>query len=220
MLSFESIKSGRVSVTGSTSLLHGRTLIGLRNLVDRSLADVRLDAGIERRERISVADFIGDVEIGASLQAEARGLHFAVRSADRTVAVEGDRQILVAVLSNLLDNAFKFTHAHGNVFLTVRATADLVIFEVEDECGGLPPGKAEDLFRPFEQRGAYRTGVGLGLAICRKGAEASGGEIHVRNLPGKGCVFTLDLPRMRPSAVPFVTEGTSQDPSHPTTSRA
>ena len=122
------------------------------------------------------------------------------------------------MVSNLLDNAFKFTHPHGNVSLTARASADRVFFEVEDECGGLPPGKAEDLFLPFEQRGVDRSGVGLGLGICLKAAKASGGEIHVRNLPGKGCVFTLDLPRMPPPSVSVVNMTTSQDPSRPTTS--
>jgi signal transduction histidine kinase len=71
---------------------------------------------------------------------------------------------------------------------------------VEDECGGLPPGKVEDLFRPFEQRGTDRSGMGLGLTICRKAAHANHGEILVRDLPGKGCIFTLDLPKSsRPS---------------------
>jgi signal transduction histidine kinase len=195
MLSFESIKSGRVAAGGSTGMLHVRSLIGLRDLVNRSLADVRLDAGIEAFEHILVAEFIEEIEIGALLQAEARGIRLTLTSVDRTVTIEGDRQILAAAVSNLLLNAFKFTRANSSVSLTVRATDDRVLFEVEDECGGLPPGKIQDLFRPFEQRGTDRTGIGLGLSVCRKAAEASGGEIRVRDLPGKGCVFTLDLPR-------------------------
>jgi len=200
VLSFESIKSGRVAVDGSTGLVHGRSLMGLRDLIDRSLTDVRLDAGIERLERISVAEFVEEAEIGALIQAQTRGLHFAVTSVDPAITIEGDRQILAAAVSNLLQNAFKFTRKDGSVSLTTRATADRVLLEVEDECGGLPPGKAEDLFRPFEQRGADRTGIGLGLFICLKAAKANAGEIRVRDLPGKGCVFTLDLPRRPPYA--------------------
>jgi hypothetical protein len=109
--------------------------------------------------------------------------------------VEGDREILAAALSNLLHNAFKFTQKESCVSLVVRVAGDRVLFEVEDECGGLPPGSAEDLLRPFEQRGLDRTGLGLGLSICVKAAKANGGELHVRDLPGKGCVFTLDLPK-------------------------
>jgi len=194
-LTFESIKSGLVAPGGNTGLVHSRSLMALRDLVDRSLADVRLDAGIERVECMSAAEFVDEIEIGASLQARARGLGFAVVHVDRTVTIVGDRQTLAAAVSNLLHNAFKFTREHGNVSLTMRATSDRVLFEVEDECGGLPPGKTEDLFRPFEQRGANRSGVGLGLSICLKAAKANGGEIHVRNIPGKGCVFTLALPR-------------------------
>jgi signal transduction histidine kinase len=195
MLSFENIRSGRVAVGGSTGLLHGRSLLGLRDLIDRSLADVRLDAGLQRVEDIRVVELLEEVEIGAGTQAQARSVSLTVGPVAGGVIVEGDRSILVAALANLLQNALKFTHKSGTVLLTTLVTADRVQFEIEDECGGLPPGKIEDLFRPFEQRGDDRTGVGLGLAICRKAAASNGGEIRVRDLPGKGCVFTLDLPR-------------------------
>jgi signal transduction histidine kinase len=200
MLSFESIKSGRVAAGGSTGAVHARSLVALRALVDRSLADVRLDSGmIEEGERISVAEFIEEVEIGASLRAESHGLHFSASSVDRAVTIEGDRQILAAAVSNLLENAFKFTRRQGNVSLSVEASVDRVFFEIADECGGLLPGQAEDLARPFQPRGSDRSGLGLGLSICFRAAKASGGHLRVRNLPGKGCVFTLDLPRKPPS---------------------
>jgi signal transduction histidine kinase len=50
------------------------------------------------------------------------------------------------------------------------------------------------MLRPFEQRGTDRTGLGLGLTISRQSVAANGGSIQVLNLPGKGCVFTIDLP--------------------------
>jgi len=53
----------------------------------------------------------------------------------------------------------------------------------------------DELFRPFEQRSADRTGLGLGLAFSRWGVEANHGRIYARTLPGKGCIFTVDLPR-------------------------
>ncbi len=212
MLSFESIQRGRVAPGGSTALVHGCSLMGLRDLIDRSLADVRLDAGIEDLELISVAEFIDEVQIGASMQAETRGIHFTIASVDRTVTIEGDRQILAAAISNLLHNAFKFTPEHGKVSLTAGATADRVLFDVEDECGGLAPGKTEHLFHPFEQQGTDRSGLGLGLSICLKAAKANGGEIRVRDLPGKGCVFTLDLPRKPPPPLSVVGgEGRKDD---------
>jgi signal transduction histidine kinase len=116
----------------------------------------------------------------------------------RVPAVEGDRQVLAAAVSNLLQNAFKFTRSGGTVTLRTSATQERVLIEVEDECGGLPPGKAEELFEPFEQRGTDRTGIGLGLSICRKAAKASAGELLVRDRPGKGCIFALELPRCAP----------------------
>ena len=194
-LSFESIKSGRVAIGGSTGMVLSRSLTGLRDLLDRSLVDVRLDAGIQRLELISVADFIAEVEIGAAMQAQAYGVHFNLVTVEAPVTIEGDRQILIGAVSNLLQNAFKFTRKGTTVCLTAHATSDRVLFDIEDECGGLPPGKTESLFLPFEQRSADRSGVGLGLSICLKAAKANGGELKVRNLPGKGCIFTLDLPR-------------------------
>jgi signal transduction histidine kinase len=120
---------------------------------------------------------------------------------DDGVAIEADRQVLAAVVGNLLQNAFKFTQPRTTVRLSVSASADRVLIAVQDECGGLPAGRVDELFRPFEQRSADRTGLGLGLAFSRWGVEANCGRISARNLPKEGCVFTVDLPRL---AVPAV----------------
>jgi len=53
-----------------------------------------------------------------------------------------------------------------------------------------------ELFRSFEQRSGDRTGLGLGLAFSRWGVEANNGRIYARSLPGRGCVFTIDMPRL------------------------
>jgi signal transduction histidine kinase len=195
-LSFESITSGHVASGGSTAAVLKRSLIGLRNLVDRSLSDVRLDAELKTFETISVADLVEEVEIGAMFEAEARPVKLTVATVDPALSVKGDRQILAAALSNLLQNAFKFTPPDGAVSLTAYATSQRILFDVQDSCGGLPAGSAQTLFQPFIQRGVDRSGVGLGLAICMKAAQANGGEIRVRDLPGQGCVFTLDLPQL------------------------
>lgn len=200
MLAFESIKGGQVTPNGSTGVLLGRSLIGLRDLVDRSLADVRLQAGIDQVAPVSVAELVEEVEISGLVQAEARGVHFAATSVNVAIAVNGDRQILAAALGNLVQNALKFTPKGGHVMLTTTATAETVSFAVRDECGGLPAGKAADLFRPYEQRGADRSGLGLGLTICAKAAKAHGGAVSVHDEPGKGCVFTFSLPR-RPAEI-------------------
>lgn len=94
-----------------------------------------------------------------------------------------------------LQNAFKFSRRNGNVSLTARAAGERILIEVEDECGGLPDGKAEELFRPFEQKGSNRSGLGLGLSISRRAVEANDGKLSVHNVAHNGCVFTIDLPR-------------------------
>lgn len=215
MLSFEIVRRGQVAPGGSTGMVLGRSLIGLRNLVDRSLADVRLDIGIEHVEQISVAELIEEIEIGASMQARARSILFRVASVERAVTIEGDRQTLTAAVANLLQNAFKFTPEHGRVSLTAIATNDRVLIEVEDTCGGLPPGKAEELFLPFSQRGSDRSGLGLGLAIALKAAQANGGNLRVRDIPGEGCVFTLDLPRKPPPPLSAIDGGKNKPGAPP-----
>jgi signal transduction histidine kinase len=123
---------------------------------------------------------------------------------DDGVFIEADRQVLTAVVMNLLQNAFKFTKPGTIVVLRVRATVQRVLLEIEDECGGLATAIVDDLFRPFEQRGADRSGLGLGLAFSRRAVEANDGRIYAHNLPSKGCVFTIDLPRIPTPALATV----------------
>jgi signal transduction histidine kinase len=198
ILSFDVIKKGMVGVGGSTGAIHSRSLAGIRTLVERSLADVRLQAGLPTTlERVSIAAFLEEIEVGAAMQAEGYGLHLTVGSVDSDVTIDADWQLLTSAVSNLLQNAFKFTRRHGRISLTTRVTKDRVLIEVADECGGLPPGKAEELFRPFIG-GSDKSGLGLGLSIALRAARANSGDIHVRDVPGKGCVFTIDLPRRTP----------------------
>ena len=132
----------------------------------------------------------------ATLAAQTQGIALTVMPVEGDLTIEADRQVLAAVLTSVLQNAFKFTRAGSSVTLRVGASSERVLIEVQDECGGLPAGEVDELFRPFEQRSANRTGVGLGLAFSRWGVEANGGRIHARNLAGVGCVFTVDLPRV------------------------
>ena len=99
-----------------------------------------------------------------------------------------------SAVMNLLQNAFKYTPAKGNVALRTQADNGRVLIEVEDECGGLDQGDM-DLSHSFgDRRRRNRPGLGLGLSVARKAATAIGGGVHTRNLPGKGCVFSIELP--------------------------
>lgn len=149
------------------------------------------------RERFFVSEFIEALTPAAHEEARERGIRLIAMPGETDVEIEADRQILGAVVSNLLENAYKFTRPRTIVTLRVRAGAERVLIEIEDECGGLPGGNAEDPARPFEQRSADRTGVSLGLAFSRWGAEVNHGRIYARSLLLKGCVFTIDLPRAR-----------------------
>jgi signal transduction histidine kinase len=196
IVAFGVLKTGNVGVSGSTGAVLDRSLTNLQDLIARSLDEVRLTAGIQNKEQVSVADFIGALTDAARLEARARGRTLTVSPVDIALTIEVDQKVLSAVVVNLLQNAFKFSLPNSMVTLTVRASAERVLIEIEDECGGLPGGEdLKELFRPFEQRGADRTGVGIGLAFCRWGAEANHGRLYARNLPGKGCIFTVDLPR-------------------------
>jgi signal transduction histidine kinase len=197
LVAFEVLKNGNVGVAGSTGAVLHRSLLGLTALIGRSLAEVRLTQPVQNRERFLVAEFIEELAPASKLDANARGIRLVVIPVEDGVAIEADRQVLAAVVGNLLQNAFKFTRPATIVTLRVGASAQRVLIEIEDECGGLPGGDVnEELFRPFEQRSTDRTGLGLGLAFSRWGAEANNGRLSVHNLPDKGCVFTVDLPRL------------------------
>ena len=194
MLAFQILRDGTVPIGGSTAAVLGRALMGLRDLTDRSLAEVRLATGLHTRTRVPLAEFIEDLEASAAMEAKARGIRLTVVPAQYGVAMNGDRQLLASAVGNLLSNAFKFTRSRSHVSLRTAIESGQVRIEVEDECGGLPSGKAEELFRPFDRRGSDRSGLGLGLAISQQGVAASGGRIEVQDLPGKGCVFSIVVP--------------------------
>jgi len=200
ILAFDVLQTGDVGVGGSTGKVLRRSLLGARDLIGRSLAEVRLTQGIQNPECFALAGFIEEVAQAARLEADERDVTFTVMPVEDGVAIEADRHILDSVIGNLLQNAFKFTRPRTTVTLRVGASADRVLIEVEDECGGLP-GETASLFRPFDQRGADRSGLGLGLAYSKWAVEANRGRISARTIPGSGCVFTVDLPR---AAVPSV----------------
>lgn len=201
VFAFEVLKRGTVAINGSTGAVLGRSLLGLRDLVATSLADIRLSANQQRRERMSVSSFCLGIAAAAQLNADYRGIGFTAMPVSPDLFVDADPQLLGSAVMNLLNNAFKFTRRGGLVALRTRALDGRLCIEVEDGCGGIPAGTG-DLFNPFsERRGADRTGLGLGLSIARKAVQAHGGSIEHRNLPGHGCIFAVDLP-LAPADLP------------------
>lgn len=195
-LAFSALRSGEVAIGGSTGAVLERSLTSLRTLVDRSLAAVRLRVGIGTTERVEIAPLLEEIEVSSNLEARARAQRLAIARADDGAAVEADRQILSAVIGNLLQNAYKYSKPHSTIWLRSFADRTRVRLEVEDRCGGLPAGVASKLADPYRQLSADRTGLGLGLTICTRGMQAIGGTLVARDVPGAGCVFVVEMPRL------------------------
>lgn len=195
VLSFDAIRRGGVGANGTTGRIHLRSLAGLRNLAERALAEVRLNANEPRLTRLNLAEFLADLQLGAMLDAELYGMQLTILPCSPDVEVDADNQLLTSALSNLLQNAFKYSKRGGQVELSVRATGTRVMIDVHDDCAGLPPAKVASLFAPFVRGDVKRAGLGLGLSIAQSALRLHGGSLSAENHPQYGCVFTADLPR-------------------------
>jgi len=198
MIAQSLIKSGDVALNGATGAVLDRSLVGMRNLINRSLAEVRISAETPIQQQLfSLAEFIAEVKITAGLESPLRLCAFSVSEVDPQLWVDADRDLLFSALGNLLQNAFKFTRLGSEVTLHAHASGARIFLDVEDHGPGLPEGGAEKMFLPFTQAGQDRSGLGLGLSIAKRGVEANQGTLGVRNkvAPDSGCVFTIDLPR-------------------------
>lgn len=189
------IKKGVVGSGGSTARLLENAHNRMRDIIDRSLSKVRLGSEpILERSRCRLIQLVSEVEITASSDAAAKGIQLHVEVA-QSLEILADRHLLVSAIANLVQNAIKFTAPAHSIWIRGKAVDGRVLIEVEDQCGGLPPGKVEELFEAFSQKGTDRTGVGLGLTISREAVTLNGGTLSTRDIPGKGCVFVIDMPQ-------------------------
>jgi len=192
--SLRALELSGMPATGATGAILKRSLAAMGNLIAGALAEVR-SGGPDGLEAFAVASFVDDARSTAQLQATRAEVEFQVPPVDPKLYVRGNRELLLAALTNLLQNAFKFTRTHTEVTLSVHAFGDRILIEVQDQCGGLPLGSVDKIFTPFTQRSEDKSGLGLGLSIARQSIQADGGTLSVRDLPGSGCVFTISLPR-------------------------
>ena len=194
VFAFDVLKRGTVGVNGSTGAVLARSLVSMRTFVDSILADMRTAASHHRPEVLPVLHFLNDVVMAAQLHADYSGLTLVVEPIDPDLTARVDAQLLESALMNLLTNAFKYTREGSTVTLRARAQGGNLRIEVQDQCGGIPDTNG-DPFTPFgDRRGKDRTGLGLGLAIARRAVRAQGGDVSLRNIPGSGCIFTIDVP--------------------------
>jgi signal transduction histidine kinase len=187
------LEFGNLNIAGATGAVLKRSLATLGILIDRAVDEVRHSSSPDRVV-FSVKSFIADAESAGRLDADAAKCPLTVRPVLESMSIRGNRPMLHAALANLLQNAFKFTHAHTEVVLHAFRSEGNVLIEVHDHCGGLAHGAAEKLFLPFTQRNHDKSGLGLGLAIARHSIEDDFGTLTVRDVPGHGCVFTITLP--------------------------
>ncbi len=192
-LAISALELGHMAMGGATGEVLKRSVSSLTVLIDRAVDEVRVGAESERSV-FALTSFIADAEIAARLDANAVACELTVPVVDPLLYIHANRGDLQAALANLLQNAFKFTHAQTEVTLSAVAKNGQALIEVHDHCGGLPHGSAEKMFTPFTQRNQDKSGLGLGLAIARHSVEADLGTLSVRDVPGIGCVFTMALP--------------------------
>jgi len=155
-----------------------------------------------RRERLDLVEVAGRLVEEARDVALRTGLRLALE-AGAPVWVDADRVRIEQAMSNLLDNALKYTE-RGGVTVRVGASANAAWFEVRDTGPGIP---AADLPRIFERfyrvekaRSRERGGTGLGLSIVKHAIQLHGGEVAVESRPGAGATFRFAIPHRPGSA--------------------
>ena len=139
--------------------------------------------------------------------AQDRGIELRVRPPAEKTAITTDRDALEQVLTNLLDNALKFSPEGEAVALECdQLPGGGARIQVRDSGQGIPAEELEQIFDRFvrveRSRSKQYGGSGLGLAVCRELLNLLGGRIAVWSKPGKGSVFTVELPPQPPDIPP------------------
>lgn len=196
-MAFMMIKEGVVTATGSTGQLLERSILRLNELISRSLTEVRLRADPELHIEVDyVQQLVDQIALTAKIDASARSQTLAVKI-QSGLKLEADQQLIHSALFNLIQNAIKYTCKGGKIEVRGRLIEGNVLIEVEDECGGLSAEAESGLFKKFEQNHENRKGMGIGLNIAQEAIVLNHGKIECQNLPGKGCIFKVTLPRAR-----------------------
>ena len=198
LLVFQRLRRAELA-EGRTASMVERNLRRTAELIDSVLGHAWLKMGVQPKlTPIVVHQLLVEIDAETAIQAQAKSISTEIAVPD-DLTIEADVRLLRSAVSNLVYNALKFSRENSTVKISATAADGRVAIEVADACGGLPPGKAEELFNPLVQRAENRSGFGLGLAIALQAAEAHNGTIRVRDIPGVGCAFTIDLPMLAPT---------------------
>jgi len=173
----------------------------LTRLVDSLLTIARADAGQIQLERtaIRLIPLVRDVTSLLEVLAEEKAQKVSI-DGDETLEVEADGAILRQVLTNLLDNAIRYSYPGGAITVRVLSDDHSAVIEVEDNGPGVPAEHRDKIFDRFYRIDSGRSrdtgGAGLGLAIAKWGAEAHGGRVELRCPAVGGCIFRLVMPEV------------------------
>jgi two-component system sensor histidine kinase BaeS len=178
----------------------------LRRLTD-SLAEIgRLDSPDLRAspEPIALGEFLDDVAARFRVRADDAKIGLSVDYPEGLPLVQLDAALMERALSNLLDNALRFTPASGQVRVNVIHLGQSVRIEVLDTGPGVSLEDQPRVFERFFQGSRHREqrgSSGLGLAIVRRIAELHGGKAGLTSLPSAGAQFWIELPLVTPASV-------------------
>lgn len=178
----------------------------ISRLVSNLLLLARADAGMLRLDLqlLDLAELAGEVVGRMQRLAESKGITLSLES-DAPVLVRADREHLLRVLLNLVDNAIKYTPSGGQVSLALEATGQEVRLSVTDTGIGLAPAEQEQIFTRFFRSAEAKSqggGAGLGLCLAQSIAAAHGGALEVASTAGQGSTFTLVLPAPAQNTLP------------------
>jgi signal transduction histidine kinase len=195
LLSWHHIRKNERCTSPHANILN-RSLERLTKLVDDTLSSARLaslgQVPAVHVESVDVASLLAEAEAESRAEAEVKDVTIVV-APQSGLKLRGDPRLLLSALTNFVRNAVKFTHIGGTVVLRSRIREQRIVIEVQDQCGGLRPDRAERLFEAFKRANQNRTGFGLGLAIAKQAIEAHGGTVGVKNVPDSGCIFEMEL---------------------------
>jgi signal transduction histidine kinase len=172
----------------------GEEVRRIGRLVDDLLDLTRLEAHQFRlvREEVGLEALLEQAASSFRDRARANDVDFdALTGGAPTILSDGDR--VLQIVSNLLDNAFRWTPRKGIVTLSYAAANGTTAIHVSDTGPGIPHADQDAVFHPFYSRRG-EGGTGLGLSIGRELAHALGGRLTVESEPGQGTTFTLSLP--------------------------
>lgn len=216
LLSLTHLDEARVKQTAS---IISRQVGHMTKLVDDLLDVSRVTRGLVtmRADVLDINELVTEAVEQVQPQMHVKQHRLSVQRADEALYVRGDRTRLIQVMSNLLNNAARYTPAKGTIDVKVTSAADWITISVSDDGIGLAPALAPYIFELFTQgeRSSDRGqgGLGLGLALVKSLVELHAGAVSVRSEgAGKGSEFVVRLPRIAETGRRPHTQGKSGTP--------